>query len=328
MEKVLSISIAAYNLGNLLCECLDSFAQCVNKELLEVIVTDDGSADNTLELAREYEIKYPGVFKVIAKINEGPGSTVNSGIRNATGKYFKMVDGDDMVITKNLDEYLLYLKEVDDDLIITDYSEYDNVSKSIMKNHTYDIKSKTTLDFNNIWDQLLMQMHSLTYKTNILQANNIILDNGFYTDIEYALYPLPYVKNVSYFPKVIYVYRLGQEEQSVNPKQQLKHLDQHTEVLNNLLQYIKDNNLFDFEHLSCYKNRVGLMLLSEIRLLLCLPNSDETKNKIIDYVRYCKNDKIYYKNIKKSRSIRLLINSNFLLYNFIGNALKRKFGLQ
>ena len=58
-----------------------------------MLVTDDGSKDQTREIVAEYEKKYPGSFKLIAQKNAGPGSTVNSGLAHATGKYFRMVDG-------------------------------------------------------------------------------------------------------------------------------------------------------------------------------------------------------------------------------------------
>ena len=60
MEKVLSVSVAAYNLGSMIEQCLDSFIQENILERVEVLVTDDGSKDNTAEIVVEYEKKYPG----------------------------------------------------------------------------------------------------------------------------------------------------------------------------------------------------------------------------------------------------------------------------
>ena len=106
MEKILSVSVAAYNLESMIRQCLDSFIRPEILEKVEVLVTDDGSKDQTREIVAEYEKKYPGSFKLIAQKNAGPGSTVNSGLAHATGKYFRMVDGDDWVNTNEMEAYL------------------------------------------------------------------------------------------------------------------------------------------------------------------------------------------------------------------------------
>ena len=53
--------------------------------------------DETLQIAKKYEEKYPDIIRVIDKENGGHGDAVNAGLRNATGKYFKVVDSDDWV---------------------------------------------------------------------------------------------------------------------------------------------------------------------------------------------------------------------------------------
>ena len=59
---------------------------------------DDGSAkDRTPEIADEYAAKYPTIVQAIHQENKGHGGAVNTGIANATGLYFKVVDSDDWV---------------------------------------------------------------------------------------------------------------------------------------------------------------------------------------------------------------------------------------
>ena len=99
-NKLLTISIAAYNVEQYLKKCLDSFIEPSIMSQLEVLIVNDGSKDSTLEIAREYEKKYPDTFKAIDKPNGGHGSTINTAIENATGKYFKVIDSDDCVITE------------------------------------------------------------------------------------------------------------------------------------------------------------------------------------------------------------------------------------
>ena len=93
--KVLSISIAAYNVAYTLKECLDPFLKSNVLGELDIMVVDDGSSDNTAEIAEEYHALYPDTFRLIKKENGGWGSTVNTGIKEAKGMYFKQLDGDD-----------------------------------------------------------------------------------------------------------------------------------------------------------------------------------------------------------------------------------------
>ena len=85
MEKTLSISIAAYNVSKTLRECLDPFLWCRVLDDFDIMIVDDGSKDDTAQIANEYVEKYPQSFRLISKENGGWGSTVNAGIQHANG---------------------------------------------------------------------------------------------------------------------------------------------------------------------------------------------------------------------------------------------------
>lgn len=72
MEKILSVSVAAYNVENFIRTNLDSFVNSEVREDIEVLVTDDGSKDNTPNIVEEYEEKFPGVVRLIKQKNAGP----------------------------------------------------------------------------------------------------------------------------------------------------------------------------------------------------------------------------------------------------------------
>ena len=96
MAKVLTIVIPAYNVEQYIDRCLESVTTHVDSlDDLEIIVVNDGSKDNTLELAQRYAVKYPQSVRVIDKPNGGWGSGINRGIEEATGKYLKTLDSDD-----------------------------------------------------------------------------------------------------------------------------------------------------------------------------------------------------------------------------------------
>ena len=100
--KLLTVSIAAYHVEDYLRETLDSFLIPEVTDQLEVLIVNDGSGEGVNEIAREYQTNYPDVFRLIDKENGGHGSTVNRGIEEAAGRYFKTVDGDDYVSAEGL----------------------------------------------------------------------------------------------------------------------------------------------------------------------------------------------------------------------------------
>ena len=116
MEKILTVSIAAYNVQNYIKKTLDSLL--VGKiDDLEILVEDDGGTDNTINIVKEYEKKYPNVVKLIHKENGGYGSTINKSIEIASGRYFKQLDGDDWYDSENFTDFLNILRKIDVDAI-------------------------------------------------------------------------------------------------------------------------------------------------------------------------------------------------------------------
>ena len=102
LNTILSIAVPSYNVEKYLDKCLTSFSDERFNDRLEVIVVNDGSKDNTQQIAEGYIARFPRIFRLINKENGGHGSAVNAGIENATGKYFRIVEGDDWAKTDNM----------------------------------------------------------------------------------------------------------------------------------------------------------------------------------------------------------------------------------
>ena len=91
MNKILSIIIPTYNAEQFLDKGLSTFIM-EDKEMmdkLEVLIVNDGTKDNSVEVAQKFVDRYPNTFKIINKENGGHGSAINTGVENVTGKYFK-----------------------------------------------------------------------------------------------------------------------------------------------------------------------------------------------------------------------------------------------
>lgn len=241
MSKILSIIIPAYNVEKYIKECLESMVVPNMMDKVEVLIINDGSSDNTENIARKYCIKYPDTYIIINKKNGGHGSGINYGIKYATGKYFKVVDGDDWLNKDELEEFIQLLEGHDEDIIATDFKCICDGSYKILENkrctrNENDYGKVKFFDKDSIED--VIKMHSLTIKTSILQENKIKIDeNCFYVDCEYITFPIMYVNNVYYYQRYIYMYRLGRDGQSMNIKSMQKKRNQHMFVLNQLLNY-------------------------------------------------------------------------------------------
>ena len=94
--KLLSVAIPCYNSSDYMRHCIESLLE--GGDEVEILIVDDGSAkDDTAVIADEYEKKYPGICRAIHQENKGHGGAVNTGLKNAEGVYFKVVDSDDWV---------------------------------------------------------------------------------------------------------------------------------------------------------------------------------------------------------------------------------------
>jgi len=122
MNKILTIIIPSYNMEKYLDNCCKSLLLSENiLKKIEIIIVNDGSKDNTSVIAHEYQNKYPDSFFVIDKQNGNYGSCINIGLKNAHGKYIKILDADDTFKTENFENYIKLLEENDVDLIISDF---------------------------------------------------------------------------------------------------------------------------------------------------------------------------------------------------------------
>ena len=313
--KTLSISVAAYNLGEMVLTNLKSVCESNVAEDIEIIVTDDGSKDNTPDIVEQYAKNYPTVVKLIRKNNEGPGSTVNSGIKNATGKYFRMVDGDDWVDTNHLEQFIQLLKNTNADLVVSDFVYYDNSKQNYLNVISSKMPANIEMDIDDVYSFVPLFMHSLTFKTEIFKKNNIILDNCFYTDVEYTLFPIPYIKSVIYFDNIIYVYRIAREGQSVSVDSMKKNIGQHNLVLTHLLDWYNKLKDLSIGQDGIINKRIFNMTFIQLNTLCSFDANKQNKKNIKDYLHYIsQSNSSIYKQLKKTKKCKILLWSGFSLY--------------
>lgn len=202
--------------------CLSSLT--LSQELmsiLEVIVINDGSKDRSSEIAHSYQKKHPDTFRVIDKENGNYGSCINRGLKEAKGKYIKILDADDWFDTENFEEFLKLLVGLDVDCVMSDMIQVDEDGNTISqwryslpKEESFSIQELLKLDQSE-----LLWMHCVAYKTKNLRSINYQQTEGIsYTDQEWLFLPMATCKSLFYFPKTVYNYLTGRDGQTMNPE--------------------------------------------------------------------------------------------------------------
>lgn len=202
-------------------KCLDSLL-VPNMDLLEVLVINDGSKDRSSEIAHEYEKKYPSVFRVIDKENGNYGSCVNRGLKEATGKYVKILDADDYYNNLEFSSFIDALRGIDVDIIFSSWSTV-SLDNKLISSETVpqDLDSKNfsidKFSFEENRVQYLRRMHCMAVKAEMMKSNSYYQTEGIsYTDTQFVFYSLIYAKDILFIDKNVYQYRVGREGQTIS----------------------------------------------------------------------------------------------------------------
>ena len=220
MEKILTIVIPTYNMQDYLRKCLDSLIVPEEQmKQLEVLVINDGSKDNSSAIAHEYQDKYPDTFRVIDKENGNYGSCINRGLKEATGKYIKVLDADDWFDGISFEEVLKLMSKADVDLFITDFCEV-SINGDITRKMSLTGKpTRKVFDFADFCLNPfeLIPMHFVAYRREMLLRINYSQSEGIsYTDMQWVFLPMAYVKTSYYAPICLYQYLIGREGQTMD----------------------------------------------------------------------------------------------------------------
>ena len=238
MQKLLSIAIPSYNSEAYLHKAVESLLP--GGERVEILIVDDGSTDGTAALADGYEAKYPGLVRAVHKENGGHGDAVMTGLANASGLYFKVVDSDDWVDGEAYPKVLDALEALSEperqvDLFISDYV-YDKAGAG----HKRVVRYGHCLPVGRVfgWEDAgrfrvgeYILMHSAIYRTAMLRESGLRLPkHTFYVDNLYVYVPMVKVNRMFYLDEVFYHYFIGRDDQSVHEEVMIRRIDQQLRV--------------------------------------------------------------------------------------------------
>lgn len=324
-NKLLSIVVASYNVEKYLPKAIDYYSRLLsNNDIynkLEILIINDGSIDKTQEIATEFENQFPKTVRVINKENGGHGSCINTGIKEAIGKYFFLVDADDWVNIDGLKDLIHLLENNDNDIICTKKREVNMMTynslliplpKHIQTNKTFNLQE---LQFNKLIAAYL-SLHTCFFKTSILKNSHIsVLEHCFYVDYEFISKACAYCSSIIFYDLEVYQYLIGNPNQSVNSKKLAERYLQQERVIKSIISFYNELSDKQLSYLIEYKISALIKYYFKI-LLLFFEDKKIGKKLASDYAKQLK--KNYY-NLWKSTRNRYYLLSLFHILNLNGN---------
>ena len=240
-----SIVVPIYNVEDYLKECLDSILIQTFKDY-ELILVNDGSTDNSGDIADKYASKYKNIH-VIHKENGGLSSARNAGINKAIGDYLLFIDSDDLLVSEDaLFDMIPFLK--DNDVILLGFEKfyYDKTTAPVVPNVDISLRDK------NIDDKIVGLIKSNVFVTSACNKcisrqyfinNNLYFKEGILSeDIEWSTRLLLSVNSIDFTNKPYYYYRQSREG-SISTTVSQKHIFDITKSIEKCIEYVEQSNV-------------------------------------------------------------------------------------
>lgn len=322
-SKTLTISIAAYNVASTIEKCLQSCLDAPNAHKLDIIVVDDGSSDTTAEVAEAYAQRHPDVVRVVSKTNAGYGSTFNTSIELARGRYFRLLDGDDWVDANALGSLVDKLDGVDVDVAIAPYVECYDTQRNVVDEADHAADGEVPFAADLIPYKL--GMHSIYYRTELVRTSGLKLpERRLYTDTLYNVVPLQLVRTAFVSHEPVYQYRMGQVGQSVSKESLEAHRADMRAVVDDLMAF--HASLSDRNTLAA---RIAMTWLSAdaawlCRILLGMKASPTQREELADLVRATRRDPLVHAACRARSKVYCAVDTlPPALYPFVARVYRR-----
>ena len=205
-NEMVSVIIPIYNTQKYLKRCMDSVIEQTYQNI-EIILIDDGSSDNSLEICKKYQENDKRVYIISGK-NCGVSHARNLGIDKAKGKYLYFVDSDDYLANEAIEKMLIEYKMRNNQLVIAGYKEIENnlvKEKNWGKQEITNERAKELVLHENgvggyLWNKLFVA--SLIKKNDIKFQEDI----SVWEDVLFVMQYLNQCDNVIIINDCIYAY--------------------------------------------------------------------------------------------------------------------------
>lgn len=201
---LLSIIIPIFNGEKTISACISSIVNQSINDNYEIIIINDGSTDNTLQIIQDYQFKYENIL-IVNQPNKGLSYSRNLGVSKAKGKWIWFVDGDDEIHPYSLDSILDILKTNEIlDIINFNFKVGNHIDKqycfnNIIYGNSTELFTKQPI-YGSVWNKI--------YKKEFLLNNHITFTIGILCeDIEFNIRAFIKAKQILFSPTFIYIYK-------------------------------------------------------------------------------------------------------------------------
>lgn len=270
MPKV-SVVVPIYNVEKYIKKCMDSLVNQTLQEI-QIIFVNDGSTDESGNIAKEYASKYPNKIIYLEKENGGLSDARNFGMRYAEGEYIAFLDSDDYVENTMYEEMYNKALQENSDYVECDFLwEYPDKTKKDKRN-SYNNKKEMLTNVRVVaWNKLI--------KREILEKNNISFPKGLrYEDIEFTYKLIPYLNKTSYVNKEFVHY--VQRNNSIANVQNERTAEIFT-IFDNIIKYYQEKNFYE-EYKEELEYSYSRILLCSSLKRICKIKDSKTRKKLIE----------------------------------------------
>ena len=170
-EYLFSFVMAVYNVEDYLDEAIESIArQTIGFDRIQLILVDDGSADNSLRICRRWQARYPDNIEVIHQENAGVSAARNNGLGHVRGKYVSFMDSDDKIVPPTCERVAKFFEQHEDevDLVAIPMAFFEAVKGPHILNVKFD-KGSRVIDLSAEWGYPQLSMSSAFVKAEVLE---------------------------------------------------------------------------------------------------------------------------------------------------------------
>ncbi|WP_409200107.1 glycosyltransferase family 2 protein [Methanobrevibacter sp. DSM 116169] len=261
MSYLISVIIPVYNTEKYLRQCLDSVVnQTLGIENIEVIIVNDCTTDNSMEIVYEYADKYDS-FKIIElEENQGLGNARNVGLKEVSSDFINFLDSDDYISDDTYENSLKKIKDNDCDLLVYNSQFFSNDSKNIpLDLHQLNIKEDKIINNLKEFPQLIFLVSAWNKIFTKKLAKFLDFPSGYYEDNIAILNTILNSNKIYLNSEVKYYYRRSGDDSSISTSISLKNCLDLCNIVFNIFKLKKEH--FDY---SKYLNILALKYTNDI----------------------------------------------------------------
>lgn len=217
MQPKVSVIVPIYNVEQYISKCVDSILEQTLKDI-EIILVNDCSPDNSINIIREYEKKYDNVTVIDSKVNLKQGGAKNLGMKIAKGEYIGFIDGDDYISPEMFEKLYNLAKENDADCAACQIATFtgDTIKEEEIKPSiewkesllALDGKELTTEDRLVLCNSIIGGLVTRIYRRNVVLDNDVFFPQGMrFEDNHWGFLIDEYINKICFCQEPMYYYR-------------------------------------------------------------------------------------------------------------------------